>query len=168
MPTDREFVLTLSCRDTKGIVHAVSGLLYQAGCNIVDSQQFGDVMSADATGLFFMRTVFHATGERLRAIDDFRLALAPVAQRFAMQFALHDASRRMKVLLAVSRHGHCLNHLLHRWHSGELPVDVAGVGQRGEIVEVARLVPRLVGERNELLDRDLLERGLVPSLRKAG
>ena len=43
MTKAQEFVLTLSCRDTKGIVSAVSGLLYQAGCNIVDSQQFGDV-----------------------------------------------------------------------------------------------------------------------------
>ena len=60
MSVPREFVLTLSCRDAKGIVYAVSGLLYQAGCNIVDSQQFGDVQSADSTGLFFMRVHFEA------------------------------------------------------------------------------------------------------------
>ncbi len=55
-----EFVLTLSCRDTTGIVYAVSGLLFQAGCNIIDSQQFGDVQGEDATGLFFMRVHFAA------------------------------------------------------------------------------------------------------------
>ena len=60
MPRPTEFVLTLSCRDTKGIVHAVSGLLFQAGCNIIDSQQFGDVEGEDATGLFFMRVHFAA------------------------------------------------------------------------------------------------------------
>ena len=60
MPMQREFVLTLSCPDAKGIVHAVSGLLYQAGCNIIDSQQFGDVLGEDATGLFFMRVHFDA------------------------------------------------------------------------------------------------------------
>lgn len=60
MKTMHEFVLTLSCRDTTGIVHAVSGLLYQAGCNIIDSQQFGDVQSEDSTGLFFMRVHFAA------------------------------------------------------------------------------------------------------------
>ena len=60
-----DFILTLSCRDTKGIVHAVSGLLYQAGCNIIDSQQFGDLpgpndeAGAHAKGLFFMRVHFH-------------------------------------------------------------------------------------------------------------
>ena len=59
MPAAHQFVLTLSCRDAKGIVHAVAGLLYQAGCNIVDSQQFGDVTD-DGTGLFFMRVHFEA------------------------------------------------------------------------------------------------------------
>jgi formyltetrahydrofolate deformylase len=60
MAASNEFVLTLSCPDTKGIVYAVSGLLYQAGCNIVDSQQFGDVQSEGGTGLFFMRVHFEA------------------------------------------------------------------------------------------------------------
>jgi formyltetrahydrofolate deformylase len=60
MPRDPEFILTLSCRDTTGIVHAVSGLLYQGGCNIIDSQQFGDLKGEDATGLFFMRVHFAA------------------------------------------------------------------------------------------------------------
>ena len=60
MSAPTEFILTLSCRDAKGIVYAVSGLLYQAGCNIVDSQQFGDVQSDDGTGLFFMRVHFEA------------------------------------------------------------------------------------------------------------
>ncbi|MDP3222109.1 MAG: ACT domain-containing protein, partial [Rubrivivax sp.] len=58
MPIDHQFVLTLACPDTKGIVHAVSGLLYQAGCNIIDSQQFGDLEGDDATGWFFMRVHF--------------------------------------------------------------------------------------------------------------
>ena len=60
MPRSQEFILTLACRDTTGIVYAVSGLLYQAGCNIIDSQQFGDVQGEDATGLFFMRVHFAA------------------------------------------------------------------------------------------------------------
>ncbi len=57
---EHEFILTLSCRDTTGIVYAVSGLLYQGGCNIIDSQQFGDLQGDDATGLFFMRVHFAA------------------------------------------------------------------------------------------------------------
>jgi formyltetrahydrofolate hydrolase len=60
MLQDHQYILTLSCRDAKGIVHAVSGLLYQAGCNIIDSQQFGDLEGPDATGFFFMRVHFEA------------------------------------------------------------------------------------------------------------
>ena len=37
-----EYVLTLSCPDRTGIVHAVAGYLLRAGCNVPDSQQFGD------------------------------------------------------------------------------------------------------------------------------
>jgi formyltetrahydrofolate hydrolase len=54
---EREFILTLSCKDTTGIVYAVSGLLFQAGCNILDSQQFGDVEGEDATAQAHARGV---------------------------------------------------------------------------------------------------------------
>lgn len=74
-----------------------------------------------------MRTEFRPTEARFRTAEDFQIVLKPVAQRFDMQLALHPAQSPMKVVLAVSRHGHCLNHLLNRWHSGELPVDVVGV-----------------------------------------
>jgi formyltetrahydrofolate deformylase len=60
---EREFILTLSCKDATGIVYAVSGLLFQAGCNIIDSQQFGDVQGDDATGRFFMRVHFEAPAQ---------------------------------------------------------------------------------------------------------
>jgi formyltetrahydrofolate deformylase len=126
MPRDQEFVLTLACRDTRGIVHAVSGLLYEAGCNIIDSQQFGDLDGEDATGLFFMRVHIEAPPALadVAAID--RL-LAPTRDRFAMQVAVNAVSRRARLLLMVSRHGHCLNDLLFRWQSGQLHVDVPAI-----------------------------------------
>lgn len=117
-----EFVLTLSCRDTRGIVHAVSGLLYQAGCNIMDSQQFGD----PETGLFFMRVHFSAP-PHLDAADKLALLFEDVRQRFGMDAQIHDLRRRPKVLIAVSQHGHCLNDLLYRWRAGQLRMDVVGV-----------------------------------------
>ena len=117
------YVLNIRCGDAVGIVAAVASALASSEAFITESSHFGD----EGTGLFFMRTVFRATGTRFATLDDFRLALAPVAQRFDMQLQLFDATQRMKVMLAVSKHGHCLNHLLHRWHSGELPVDVVGV-----------------------------------------
>ncbi len=125
-PRSREFVLTLSCLDTPGIVHAVSGLLYQAGCNIIDSQQFGDLAGAGATGRFFMRVHFeappqladHATLDRL---------FANLREQFGMDAQLFSLARRPRVMLMVSQHGHCLNDLLFRWQSGHLDVDIPAI-----------------------------------------
>lgn len=120
MPSkNREFVLTLSCRDTKGIVHAVSGLLYQAGCNILDSQQFGDVQSDDGTGLYFMRVHFEAPEHLADAVTLDRL-FGNVREQFGMNLQLHAMARRARLLLMVSKHGHCLNDLLFRWKTGTL------------------------------------------------
>ncbi len=120
--TQPEFVLTLSCPDAPGIVHSVSGLLYQAGCNIMDSQQYGD---AD-TGLFFMRVHFSAPAH-LQDAAQFSLLFADVRKRFDMQAQFHDLRARPKVLIAVSQHGHCLNDLLYRWKAGQLAMDIGGV-----------------------------------------
>ncbi|HWH81111.1 MAG TPA: formyltetrahydrofolate deformylase [Burkholderiaceae bacterium] len=126
MSSEREFVLTLSCRDAKGIVYAVSGLLYEAGCNILDSQQFGDVLGPDATGLFFMRVHFEAP-EPLCAEGTLDALVGPLRTRFAMDVQLHPLARRPRLLLMVSKHGHCLNDLLFRCESGQLRADLAAV-----------------------------------------
>jgi formyltetrahydrofolate deformylase len=126
MAIDNEFILTLSCRDTTGIVYAVSGLLYQGGCNIIDSQQYGDLEGEDATGLFFMRVHF-AAPPHLATPAALHTLFAHTRQQFGMDLALYALARRARLLLLVSRHGHCLNDLLFRWRSGQLDVDVAAV-----------------------------------------
>jgi formyltetrahydrofolate deformylase len=119
-------VLTLACRDAKGIVHAVSGLLYQAGCNIVDSQQFGDLEGDDATGLFFMRVHFQAPPQ-LASADTLAALFEHTRQQFGMNVRFHALATRPRMLLMVSQHGHCLNDLLFRWKSGSLPVDIPAI-----------------------------------------
>ncbi len=137
MPIDREFVLTLSCRDTKGIVYAVSGLLYQAGCNILDSQQFGDVTSPDATGLFFLRVHFEAP-PHLADEATLNQLFTHVREQFGMDARFHALARRPRLLLMVSRQGHCLNDLLFRWKSGQLAVDIpAIVSNHADYAELA-------------------------------
>ena len=126
MAREHEFILTLSCPDTKGVVYAVSGLLYQAGCNILDSQQFGDLEGDDATGLFFMRVHFEAPPHLADAPTLERL-FAHVRQQYAMDARFHAVGQRARVLLMVSQHGHCLNDLLFRWKSGQLPVDIPAI-----------------------------------------
>ncbi|THA25878.1 formyltetrahydrofolate deformylase [Streptomyces sp. RKND-216] len=120
-PAPEQFVLTLSCPDRMGIVHAVSSYLFMTGCNIEDSQQFGD----HDTGLFFMRV--HFSAEPPVTLEKLRASFAAVGDSFRMDWQLHLAEQRMRVVLMVSRFGHCLNDLLFRARSGALPVEIAAV-----------------------------------------
>jgi formyltetrahydrofolate deformylase len=126
MPAPNEFVLTLSCPDAKGIVYTVSGLLYQAGCNIVDSQQFGDVQSERGTGLFFMRVHFEAP-PHLAGPGTLAQLFTNVREQFKMEATFHSLARKPRLLLLVSKHGHCLNDLLFRAQSRQLDVEIAAI-----------------------------------------
>jgi formyltetrahydrofolate deformylase len=119
-----DFVLTLSCEDIIGIVHAVSGFLVENECNIVDSAQFGD----PDTNRFFMRVAFaHAGGAGSAQAERLRAGFAPVAQRFSMTFEIRDVNVKTRVVIMVSRHGHCLNDLLYRYGSGDLRIEIPAV-----------------------------------------
>jgi formyltetrahydrofolate deformylase len=117
----RDHILTLSCPDTTGIVYRVTGLLFDAGCNILDAQQFGD----DESGRFFLRVHFDLP-EAITA-DALRARFAPLADAFAMEWQIHDARRKARLMVLVSKQGHCLNDLLFRVHSRQLPVEIACV-----------------------------------------
>ena len=114
------YILTLSCPDRTGIVHAVSGFLLERGGNIEEAQQFND----RGTGLFFMRVRF-ACG----SLDQPELCrqIATLAQGFGMTWKLHAAAEPMKTVILVSKEGHCLNDLLFRWKSGLLPIHIAAI-----------------------------------------
>lgn len=121
--SSKTYILTIRCIDAVGIVASVASALAACDAFLTESSHFGD----DETGLFFMRTVFRVPVSNASPVRILSVALAPVVQRYEMQLNLYAGDKRMKVLVAVSKHGHCLNHLLHQWQSGELPVDVAGV-----------------------------------------
>ena len=116
-----KYCLTVTCPSTRGIVAAISTALAEQGCNIVDSSQFDDV----ETGRFFMRVSFVSEeGTGLAALQQ---SLAPAAQAFGMDYAFHDEAEKMKVVIMVSRFGHCLNDLLYRWRIGALPIEIVAV-----------------------------------------
>ncbi|MFF2812763.1 formyltetrahydrofolate deformylase [Streptomyces sp. NPDC058000] len=116
-----QYVLTLSCPDKQGIVHAVSSYLFITGCNIEDSQQYGD----RGTGLFFMRV--HFSADAPINVEKLRASFAAVGDSFAMDWQIHRADEKMRVVLMVSKFGHCLNDLLFRSRIGALPVEIAAV-----------------------------------------
>lgn len=117
------FVLTLACRDTVGIVAATSGFLAAHRGFILESQQFAD----EETGRFFMRVAFRVLQDKLISEDELRAAFAPTAAAFDMEWRLADSDRKFRIVIAVSRFGHCLNDLLHRWRTASLPVEIAAV-----------------------------------------
>ncbi|GAA2328334.1 formyltetrahydrofolate deformylase [Streptomyces caniferus] len=119
-PVDR--ILTLDCPEAPGIVHAVSRFLVEHGSDIIDNQQFGDRRD----GHFFMRVHFAALGGE-NTTETLRRDFAAVAAPFAMRWHLEPVSTRRRVLVMVSRYGHCLNDLLFRTRSGDLPIDVVAV-----------------------------------------
>ena len=114
------FILTLSCPDRTGIVHAVSGFLLERGGNIEEAAQYND----QATGLFFMRVQF-ACDQVSEA--DLRTQLESFATSFGMNWNLHSTTQPMRTVILVSKEGHCLNDLLFRWKSGLLPIDIRAI-----------------------------------------
>ncbi|MFD2365870.1 formyltetrahydrofolate deformylase [Pseudoduganella sp. GCM10020061] len=117
-----EYILTLSCLDQRGIVHRVSGFLAAHACNILDSAQFGDPGSK----LFFMRVHFVLEDPQ---VGDARLRaeFASLCREMDMDGQLHDAHRKPRVMLMVSKIGHCLNDLLFRYKSGLLAAEIPAI-----------------------------------------
>jgi len=126
VPLSQTHVLTLSCPDRPGIVHAVAGAIVVARGTITSSQQYED----PGTGRFFMRVAVAPADETDGEADFGRRLLGevrPVATAFGMQWQLHLASRPTRTLIMVSLGAHCLNDLLFRARSSSLPIAVPAV-----------------------------------------
>jgi formyltetrahydrofolate deformylase len=117
----QQFILTLSCRDVIGIVARVATFLAYNQCFILESAQFGDA----TTGRFFMRTHFEARGNM--TLEAIQQAFGIIADEFEMEWQLTDPAVRPRLLLMVSKQSHCLNHILHRYETGALPIEIPAV-----------------------------------------
>ncbi|HTH74019.1 MAG TPA: formyltetrahydrofolate deformylase [Trinickia sp.] len=122
MSTQHSFILKLSCPDRPGIVHSVSGFLFDRGANILDSAQFGDSRTSE----FFMRVHFQQVGGD-PGLETLRESFAALADEFSMRWEIHDASLKPKVVIMVSKIGHCLNDLLFRYRTGQLPIEIPAI-----------------------------------------
>jgi formyltetrahydrofolate deformylase len=125
-------ILKLSCSDRPGIVAAVSGYFFERGANIAASAQYED----PDTGRFFLRTVLQSDAAGLAE------GFAPIAQKFAMDWSLRPEHAHPRVLIMVSKAGHCLADLLYRKSVGDLPADIVAVaGNHGrEALEIRDLL----------------------------
>jgi formyltetrahydrofolate deformylase len=155
------YILTTSCPDTTGVVAAVAGFLAGQHATITEAQHHNDPHSRTS----FMRTVFHDDGAGLPGSDALDRTFAEtVARRFGMSWRFHEVRHRCRTLIAVSRHGHCLNSILHRWSTGTLPIEVAAVVSNHEDMRSLtewhgvpyHHLPLLEGRRQEQ-ERQLIE-----------
>lgn len=119
---DASMILALSCPDRPGVVSAVSSLLFEAGCNILDAQQLDDT----ETGHFFMRVVFDRL-DQAKSQAEIAASIKGLAERLDMTFTLRESSAKKKVMLLVSKFDHCLADLLYRWRIGELQMEVTAI-----------------------------------------
>jgi len=120
--TTGRFILALHCPDAVGIVAAVSGFLAERGFSIEESNQFHD-LPRDA---FFMRTAFSAL-KQAGEVEAISAAFEPIAERFKMDWRLYDTAKRPRIVVAVSRIGHCLYDLLHREQTGWLGGEIVAI-----------------------------------------
>ncbi|MET3902186.1 formyltetrahydrofolate deformylase [Paenarthrobacter sp. 4246] len=119
MTESTAFVVTLSCPDRPGIVHAVAGALLEAGCNIADSQQYG----SPSTGNFFMRVEASTSSTQ----DELASALRPVAESFGMTWQINPVGEKVRTIILCSKDAHCLNDLLFQQRTGTLPIEVPAI-----------------------------------------
>jgi formyltetrahydrofolate deformylase len=120
-PSTNSYILTISCPDRTGIVAAITNFIAERGGLITEAAHFVDEFSDRS----FMRTTFR--GDCLPEREELGRQFQAIAELFGMDWGLRDSTAKSRVLVAVSKQGHCLNNLLHRWSIGVLPIDIVGI-----------------------------------------
>jgi len=131
MSSKEHWVLTFVCPDRPGIVHAISGAVVQAGGNITESQQY----TSEDTGRFFMRLQIEAAVSKA----DFEKQIETIIGDYQLEYVLDYVGRAMKTIVLVSKAAHCLNDILFRQRSGQLPIQISKIyGNHADLSELAQ------------------------------
>lgn len=120
---DKKFIFAMTCPDTVGIVAAVTSFIAEHGGFICSSSHYGD----PSTNRFFMRTVFQPVGTKIKDLESLKEKFMPIARKYSMQWDIYDSSYKPRVLIAVSKFGHCLNDLLHKTKTGQIAIEIPAV-----------------------------------------
>lgn len=112
-------LLKLSCPDRVGLLTRITGFIAQHGGNLVEVHQFTDA----ATSWFFTRMAIDTATLRL-PLPALRDAFAPLATELSADWSIRDSAEKRRVVILVSKLGHCLADLLWRWRSGEVAFDI--------------------------------------------
>ncbi|UJW33793.1 formyltetrahydrofolate deformylase [Saccharothrix sp. AJ9571] len=135
-PSERRYVITFGCPDRTGIVARIASFLAEAGGWIVEAAYHTD----PETGWFFTRQEVRADSLPFD-VDELRARFAGVARSLGSEtdWTVADTAERRRVVILVSKEGHCLYDLLGRVASGELDVDVSAViGNHDSLGDITR------------------------------
>lgn len=127
MKEPSDYILRVKCPDGPGIVAKISLLLADQGCDIRDAIVYG----APETEQFFVRMHISTQTSKQAGLEE---AFVPLARELSFDWSLHNLQTKMRVLVAVSKHDHCLNDILHKTRIGTLPIDIVGVVSNHETV----------------------------------
>lgn len=119
---NRNFIFLMTCPDRPGIVADVTKFISENGGFITHSQHYGDAESKN----FFMRTVFDSIKEEL-SLEEIKKHFQPIAEKYSMEWNFYDPETKPNILIAVSKFGHCLNDLLHKSQTKQIPINICGV-----------------------------------------
>jgi len=119
----KNYILTMICPDASGISASVLNFIYENEGFVTSSYNYGD----PTTKKYFMRTVFQGSNSKFAKLEDIKVKFKPIAQKYKMQWEINDCSHHPRVLIAVSKFGHCLNDLLHKTKSGQIPMEIVAV-----------------------------------------
>ena len=112
----------MHCPDQLGVVAIVSNVFYEHGAFITEVSNYSDPVSKR----FFLRFVFNDSELRC-SLDEFRSFIEELIPKWEIEYQLRSEKDKLKTLIAVSKHDHCLHALLNKWKSGVLPIEITGV-----------------------------------------
>src|SRR5699024_7271083 len=94
-------IVTLSCKNQPGIVHAITGALLEVNADISEAQQFDSPNS----GVYFMLVQF-ATDCK---VEQTQQAIATVVETFNIDDNVYDDAEKTRTLIMVSKDGRTMN-----------------------------------------------------------
>jgi formyltetrahydrofolate deformylase len=116
-------LLKVSCPDRVGLMARITSFVAERGGNLKEVHQFTDPHE----GWFFARMEVETENLFRGSLADFQSDFSIVAQELGAQWTVRPSDRKPRVVLMVSKLGHCLVDLLWRWRSGELAFDISCV-----------------------------------------
>ena len=132
----KKIILVINCPDKAGIIATVSTFLFKRKFNILESSQYKDAKNNQ----FFMRVCFtNLDNTKIISLNNLKKDFLNISKKYNMDFSFFDMSKKQKVLVMVSKFGHCLNNILYQWKTGslncEIPIIVSNHSDMKEIVK---------------------------------